>query len=120
MRIAIAGICHETSTFTPLRTERSDFDTGFGFYRREELLTHFEGSNTVIGGIIEGARNDRVEIVPLLWTFPYPGGLVSRAAYEDIRDELSALLDELGPFDAVILDQHGSMVVEHVEDADGD
>jgi microcystin degradation protein MlrC len=123
MRIAAGGICHETSTFAPTPTTLRDFETGFGLFRGNDLLDRFRGTNSCTGGFIEGAARHGFELAPLLWTFAYPGGLIPRPDYELLKAEL---LDRLGraraegPVDGVLLDLHGAMVVEGIDDGDGD
>lgn len=124
MRIAIGGISHETSTFATTRTTIKEFESGFGLFRGEEMLTRFRGANICAGGFIEGAKKHGFELVPLLWTFAYPSGLIVREDYEALKTELLERLraDEAahGPVDGVLLDLHGAMVVEGIDDGDGD
>lgn len=124
MRVAIGGICHETSTFAPLPTTLHDFETGRGLYRGHEIVERFRGSNTCVGGFIQGAAEHGLHLVPLLLTHAFPSGLIVAADYAALKAEL---LDRLrreeqatGPIDGVLLDLHGAMVVEGIDDADGD
>ncbi|HUQ70164.1 MAG TPA: M81 family metallopeptidase [Planctomycetaceae bacterium] len=124
MRVAIGGLCHETSTFATTRTTVADFTNGFGLFRGAEILERFDGANICTGGFIEGAGRHGYELVPLLWGFAYPSGVIAADAYAQLKGEF---LDRLrqsqvdqGPVDGVLLDQHGAMVVEGIEDADGD
>jgi microcystin degradation protein MlrC len=120
MRIATGGICHESSTLTPFPTVLEDFAEGFGIFRGEELFGRFTGTNIATGGFIEGAQASGFELVPLLWAFAYPSGVVQRAAYDTLKDELLERLASALPVEGVLLDQHGAMVVEGIDDADGD
>jgi microcystin degradation protein MlrC len=124
MRIAIGGISHETSTFARKPTTLCDFETGFGLYRGHDMITRFRGANICSGGFIEGADKHGFEVVPLLWAFAYPSGLIVREDYEALKQELLDRLwaDEAarGPVDGVLLDLHGAMVVEGIDDGDGD
>ncbi len=124
MRIAIGGISHETSTFAKTRTTVADFADGFGLFRGPAILERFRGSNICAGGFIDGAVKHGFELVPLLWGFAYPSGLITAAAYAELKHEfLQGLRHEQaarGPVDGVLLDQHGAMVVEGVDDADAD
>lgn len=123
MRIAIGGISHETSTFAKTRTTVADFADGFGLYRGPAILERFRGSNICAGGFIDGAAKHGFEIVPLLWGFAYPSGLINAAAYAELKQEfLDGLRREhaRSPLDGVLLDQHGAMVVEGIDDADAD
>ncbi len=120
MRIAIGGISHETSTFAPTPTTLRDFETGLGLYRGSEIVPHFRGTNNCTGGFIAGAERHGYELVPLLWTFAYPGGLIPKADYETLKAEFLDRLKQAGPVDGVLLDLHGAMVIEGNYDGDGD
>ena len=124
MRIAIGGISHETSTFVKTPTTLKDFESGFGLFREQQVIDRFAGANICAGGFIDGAKKHGFEIVPLLWTFAYPSGLIVREDYELLKSEfLQRLKDEEaahGPVDGVLLDLHGAMVVEGIDDGDGD
>ena len=124
MRIAIGGISHETSTFVKTPTTLKDFATGFGLFRGQAVIDRFTGSNICAGGFIEGAEKHGYELVPLLWTFAYPSGLIVRQDYELLKQEFLQRLQTAeetgGPVDGVLLDLHGAMVVEGNDDGDGD
>ena len=124
MRIAIGGILHETATFIDRRTTLADFERGLGLFRGEEIIQRFTGANMCPGGFIAAAREQKFELVPLLWTFAYPSGLIERSAYEALKSEFFERLRkaeaEQGPVDGMLLDLHGAMVVDGIDDADGD
>ena len=123
MRIATGGICHETSTLVATATTMRDFENGFGLFRGPEVLKRFRGTNTCTGGFIDGAVAHGFELIPLLWTSAYPGGLIRRDDYELLKGEF---LDRLRKADAeetvagALLDLHGAMVIEGIDDGDGD
>ena len=79
MRIAIGGISHETSTFASTRMTIADFADGFGLFRGTRVLDRFRGANICTGGFIDGLERHGFEIVPLLWCFAYPSGLIVAA-----------------------------------------
>jgi microcystin degradation protein MlrC len=123
MRIVAGGIAHETSTCAPTRTALEDFEAAHGVWRGPAVLAHLRGTNICTGGFIEAADRHGFELVPLLWTAPFSSGLIERPAYEALKGELLGRLREAraaGPVDGALLDQHGSMVVEGIDDADGD
>ncbi|MBS0266657.1 MAG: M81 family metallopeptidase [Planctomycetes bacterium] len=124
MRIAIGGISHETSTFAHTRTTVADFADGFGLFRGPEIINRFRGSNICTGGFIDGADKHGYELVPLLWGFAYPSGLITATDYAALKseflDRLQQAQREPGGIDGVLLDLHGAMVVEGIDDADAD
>jgi len=124
MRIAIGGISHETSTFAHTRTTVADFSAGFGLFRGRDIVARFTGANICAGGFLAGAAQHGFDVVPLMWGFAYPGGLITAPAYAQLKAEfLDVLRHEQAAresIDGVLLDQHGAMVVEGIDDADGD
>jgi microcystin degradation protein MlrC len=123
MRIAIGGVSHETTTFIESRTTLADFEHGFGFYRGSEVVDRFRGANICTGGFLAGAERYGFQPLPLLWTFAYPSGLIERRTYDTLKAEFIERLTAAhrdSPIDGVLLDLHGAMVVEGIDDGDGD
>jgi microcystin degradation protein MlrC len=124
VRIGTGGISHESSSFATSLTTLGDFETGFGLFRGREILERFRGANICTGGFIDGAERHGFELVPLLWAFAYPGGLIRRADYDALKAELLERLADAeshdGPLDGVLLDLHGAMVIEEIDDGEGD
>jgi microcystin degradation protein MlrC len=121
MRIATGNIGHESNSFTPIPTPYEAFsEQGRGIYRGEEVLTAMRGKNTGCGGFIDGTEAHGLELVPLLWTFAQPSGPVEATAYRRLKDEFLERLRAAMPVDGALLDLHGAMVVEDIEDGEGD
>jgi microcystin degradation protein MlrC len=123
MRVAAGGILHETSTFLPFPTTLADFEQGFGLFRGDAIGNRFRGANMCMGGFFAAADDEGYEIVPLLWGFAYPSGVIRRQDYERLKAELLKRLqaaDATQRLDGVLLDLHGAMVIEGIEDGDGD
>ena len=119
MRIAVGCIGHETNSFSPVPTTMAHFEQG-SYYAGPAVLDAFAGTSTITGGFIDGAGDLGVELVPLLWTFATPSGVVEQATYDSLKARFMQLLQEAGPLDGVCLDLHGAMVSEAHEDAEGD
>lgn len=124
MRIAVGGISHETSTFSRIPTTRADFENGFGLYFGQEIIARFQGANICTGGFIDASQTLGFEVIPLLWGFAYPSGLIVSEDYESLKQDFLQRLQDCeaqgGPVDGVLLDLHGAMVVEGIDDGDGD
>lgn len=117
--VFIGGIAHETNSFAPGKTGRESFRT-----RRElfgdEVVTQLEGTNTEIGGVVEVAKSEDVELVPSVTTSAMPGPMVAADAFEFYRDRLlTDLRAAAGDIDGVLLSLHGAMVVEGKDDGEG-
>ena len=122
LRIAVGGLVHETNTFAPAPTTLADFDThgsSLPVLRGAALLTAFPEGGGSIGGVMRALQAAPVEIVPLIWAAAQPGGIVAEAAFQTLADELLLGLKHGGALDAIVLDLHGAMVVEGIEDAEG-
>lgn len=119
MRLAIGGLWHETHTFVNTRTTLDDF-RAYQFARGDDLCAKYEGTRTEVGGCIAGAHANGATVAPLLYAGAVPSGLVTREAYEWLRAELLAQLEEAGAVDGIVLALHGAMVAEGVDDVEGD
>lgn len=130
-RVLTAGIRHETNTFATVPTTLDDFlyrppesnpsgAAAGGFASGDELLERFRGTRTIHGGMIDGAREAGLELIPLLNVYATPGGMVQASAYATMKRVLLDRLREASGCDGVLLDLHGAMVTETLEDAEGD
>lgn len=113
--ILIAGFQHETNTFAPSKATYENFEHG-GAYpsmsRGTDLLALRE-VNIPTGGFIRVAEAAGHTLVPIIWAGACPSAHVTRDAFECIAGEIVEAARTFN-FDAVYLDLHGAMVVEHV------
>ncbi len=107
MRIAVAGINHETNTFSPHVT---GLDT-FIIKRGEEVVE---------GELWDNFRRQGVEWLPAMTAVAPPQGLVTREAYQSIKAEILERLARSLPVDGIYLDLHGAMEVAELGDAESD
>jgi len=121
MRIAIGNIGHESSSFTPVPTTYEHFvGSKRGFFRGKEVIQQLEGTNVGCGGFIRGAREYGFDLAPLLWTFCQPSGPLEAGGWRRLKQEFLDRLGEAMPVDGALFDLHGAMVIEDVEDGEGD
>jgi len=119
VRVLTGAISHETSTFTPVATTEDSFYERFGVRAGADMLAAFDGTNTPLGGFIEGAAAHGFELVPALYAEAHPSGPAPRSVLDNILAEFLTYADDAGGIDGVLLEMHGSMVVEGLPDADG-
>lgn len=120
MRLLLAMFKHETNTFSPVPTpfERFFHSTSGVFCGGEQAVAAYRGTGTGTGGFIEIAERLGAEIVLPVAAQAWPSGRVDNQAYERIS---KLILDEVkkGGFDGILLDLHGAMVTQTLEDGEG-
>ncbi|MDY6817275.1 MAG: M81 family metallopeptidase [Halobacteriales archaeon] len=118
-RVLLAEFNHETNTFSTVPTERADFQNRRE-YTGEAVVERLRGSNTAIGGAIDIATAEDVEVEPVIAAAASPSGPVTTEAYEfyttTITDAVRANQDKL---DGILLALHGAMVPEGMDDGEG-
>jgi microcystin degradation protein MlrC len=119
MRVALTGLHHETNTFSPVGADLETF-VAAGVLRGQEIVETHGDSRHTLAGFLGGCRADAVEIVPLVYANSTPSGMISAEAYASIVGEMVDALRREGPFDVVLLAQHGAAVSEEHPDADGE
>ncbi|WP_020592105.1 M81 family metallopeptidase [Kiloniella laminariae] len=119
MRVFCASIATETNTFSPLRTDMSDFRESFYAAPGDHPETP-----TLCSAVMTVCRKRAAEegwtLIEGTATWAEPGGLVNRATWEHLRDEVLDQLRAALPLEAVILGLHGAMVAQDYPDCEGD
>lgn len=118
-RIFVATLGTETNTF-------ASFPTGLGQFRNyvwsEDGIARVAPSHTSAPARhwVRRAQEAGWEVVEGLHARARPSGIVTRGAYEFMRDRILAQLAAAGPVDAVVLNLHGAMVAEGYDDCEAD
>lgn len=115
MRIAIAGIVHETNTYCRDATPLEEFRVLEG-----ERMLRMRGTETQTGGAIAECEARGWQPVPVFWASTQPSGTIAGDAYQAMKERLLAGLAALLPVDGVFLDLHGAGVAEDCDDIEGD
>ncbi|HET7341086.1 MAG TPA: M81 family metallopeptidase, partial [Methylomirabilota bacterium] len=89
MRFFVAMVSHETNTFSPISTDRAQFEAR-GLHYGGEILEVYRGTGTCLGGMIDGAAASGATLVPSLAAAASPAGRVSKPFYADTRARLLA------------------------------
>lgn len=118
-RAFTAVLATETNTFSPIRIDINAFKASL-LARPGE---HPETPTLCSAVVTEGrrfARENGWQLVEGTAAWADPAGLVSKATYEGLRDEILNQIVAGGPFDVVVLGLHGAMVADGYDDPEGD
>src|SRR5947207_3997427 len=122
MRLLIAMMKHETNPFSPLPTPLQRFGHGPGPLYGEAAVNAYRGTGSGLGAYLDLAEREGAEIVlPIAASAP-PSRPVEDSAYEHIAGiicDAVAQGRQRGGFDGILLDLHGAMVTESIEDGEG-
>jgi len=119
MKVFIAGLATESSSFSPIPTGRMNFEESFiahGDATRQPPMFFSEPLHVWRAE----AENRGWEVMESLSAFAQPAGLVVRGLYEEYRDEILADLEAAMPVDIVLFSLHGAMMADGYPDCEGD
>jgi microcystin degradation protein MlrC len=119
MRVFTAALWNETNAFAPFPLDLSAFEAGGLYGPGERPEGETEGAS-LCEEARRRARAGAFDLAEGTCAYAEPSGLVTRAAYEALRDRI---LDELGralPIDVVALGLHGAMAADGYPDCEGD
>ena len=91
VRVAVGGISHETNTFATRALGLTEY-AAFRPQRGDRILRATGGG--YMGGLCDAGRELGFDLVPLLLGNTEPSGTIADAAFEKMRDELIASLQE--------------------------
>jgi microcystin degradation protein MlrC len=119
MRIAIAHIGQETSSFTPARTTIDTFRQ-YGLYEGAEILEKLHNIGP-IGGFLAAAAEEKFDLTPLPILYAWGGanGLLTPATLAYLEERLVAGLQQALPLDGFFFSQHGAAAAENEPDVEG-
>jgi microcystin degradation protein MlrC len=119
MRVFSAALATETNTFAPMPTGLSSFHERAYFPAGQHPnAMQMHGGPLWAARLVGPARG--WTLIEGLVAAAVPNGVVTRAAFEGLRDALLADLRAALPVDMVLLGMHGAMVAEGYDDCEGD
>eukprot|EP01045_Picozoa_sp_COSAG04_P038534 COSAG04_NODE_10372_length_782_cov_1.865300_1_plen_159_part_10 len=118
-RIFTAGLSTETNTFAPIPTDREAF-TVHRPGEHPDSPTSLTSAPLVILRRLAAEGSEPIELFEGTVANAEPAGLVSRAVYESLRDEILDQMRAAMPLHAVVLGLHGAMVAHGYDDVEGD
>jgi microcystin degradation protein MlrC len=118
--IGVAGISHESNSFSSQKTSLEDFDVQLGQTVEDRAEEFFSQANarTTSSGYIEGAKKFGLDLYPALLVRARPMGPVTDAAFETMMGEMIQQLKSGPKLDGILLNLHGAMVVESYPSGD--
>jgi microcystin degradation protein MlrC len=117
--VFVAGLFQETNAFGPLPTGLDSFTGRFSVGNRVATSPP-PFPEALLGNLERRAASGELRLIRGPAAGAHPGGLVSRFAYESLRDHILAALAAARPIDIVALDLHGAMIAQGYLDCEGD
>jgi microcystin degradation protein MlrC len=117
MRIYTTSLATETNTFSPIPTARADFIDATPSRCGPERPALTAAHAWVLH---RRAAAEGLTVIEGPHHWAEPAGLIARAAYESLRDDLLNALRAALPVDAVVLGLHGAMAAHGYDDCEGD
>ncbi|MEO8545876.1 MAG: M81 family metallopeptidase [Burkholderiaceae bacterium] len=121
IRIATAGFQHESNTFSPIPASLELWRRSGMLDDAQAIRAEYASSQSTLAGFFAAAAEDpEIELVPLFFTRLTPMGAITEEAMVAIMDPIVSAIRDNGPWDAVLLPQHGAAVSVPWPDADGE
>lgn len=119
MKVFAASLATETNSFSPVFTALEDFHDAFYAPPGAHPPTPTLCSAPLIA-CREIAEREGWSLAEGTCAWAEPGGMVSRHAYETLRDEILSQLAAACPVDAAVFGLHGAMMARGCADCEGD
>ena len=116
-RVLVGCLFQEGNTFTPGHTTRAAFDIA-GVLVGDELRRERLPAGKELAAAWDALVADGIEVVPALFAWAPPGPPIQADDYRALSAEIVDRADT--SIDGVYLQLHGSMVVEGMDDPEGD
>jgi microcystin degradation protein MlrC len=119
LRLFTAALATETNTFSPIAIDKRAFEASLHAKPGQHPATPTLCTAPITVGREVCAR-EGWELIEGTASWADPAGLVSRATFEELRDEILQQLQDAMPVDGVVLGLHGAMVAQGYDDPEGD
>jgi microcystin degradation protein MlrC len=118
-RVVIAEMKHETNTFSPVPTPLARFARGRGNPPEGKAAYQaYKGTGSGLGALIDLCEAEGAEISLPIAASAWPSGPVEDQAFEYMAAKICDAVKK--GCDAILLDLHGAMVTESLEDGEGE
>ena len=121
MRVAIAGITHESNSFNPVKATLADFEGEDALSSNRSLWLETTGkSNTNAAGMIAAAAQNGIDLYPIHFFNAVPHGPIDDAGFNTMLGRIIRGLQVSPPYDGLLLTLHGAMVVDSYPSGDAE
>ena len=112
IRIASAGFLHESNTFSAIPASL-DLWQRSGILEGDAIRREYAQSQSTLAGFLALEQEDpQVQVVPLVFSRLTPMGAITPDAIEHLFQRIVDAIRDNGPWDGVLLPQHGAAVSE--------
>lgn len=119
MKVVIAQMKHETNTFSPVPTPIGRFARGQALpFEGQAAYDAYRGTGSAIGAFIELAQEAGAQVDTPIAANAWPSGPVDDEAFEYMAGRICDAVAR--GCDAMLLDLHGAMVTQSLEDGEGE
>ena len=117
---AVGTLSLECNTFSPETTDLRYFkENGYLLYG-EEILEYHRNVRNELAGFLAVCPQWGIRPLPTCAAWGVPHGVVDPSTYHSLKTEFLTRIRDAMPLDGVYLCLHGSMVVEGLDDPEGD
>lgn len=114
-RVGILGMWHETNTFSARPTTLADF-RDLELATGDDIVAANADTGSVIGGFLD---HGDFELVPVFAAGAWPSGPTDSKTMTELLERAEAGLRRTGGLDGLLVNLHGAMVAEGVDDVEG-
>ena len=118
MRIFVASLATETNTFAPIPTDLRSFAPTSCTPGTAPAAATMNTAVMVVARRLAAEQGHTLVEGSCAWADP--AGIVGRATYETLRDEILDQLRAAMPVDVILFGLHGAMVAHGYDDCEGD
>ncbi len=119
MKLLTGMVSHETNTFSNIAATLKRFQER-GLYYGEEILAVYAHTRTSLGGFIEVAKREGIELIGTVAAAAAPSGRVTRQAFDHFLTTILEGYENHPDVDGILLALHGAMAVEGIDDGEGE